>query len=112
MTSHVQRSADSGSPNQATEAARPAHSYDEFSPLVEVVVGTARAAYLPDPHRDRSAWLAALEQRGVDVLPHTLRHARALGGGLHCVTVDTVRHGPARATSTDRPADARPRPWS
>jgi glycine amidinotransferase len=37
--------------------------------------------------------IAALERHGVDVLPHTLRHARALGGGLHCVTLDTVRTG-------------------
>ncbi|GAA4989995.1 amidinotransferase [Yinghuangia aomiensis] len=40
-----------------TDAAKPACSHDEFSPLLEVVVGTARGAYLPDPHTDRSAWL-------------------------------------------------------
>jgi len=38
--------------------------------------------------------IRALERRGVDVLPHTLRHARVLGGGMHCVTLDTVRDGP------------------
>ncbi|WP_255949892.1 inosamine-phosphate amidinotransferase 1 [Streptomyces odontomachi] len=37
--------------------------------------------------------LAALEQRGITVVPHRLRHQRALGGGFHCVTLDTVRAG-------------------
>lgn len=40
------------------------------------------------------ALITTLEHAGVDVLPHTLRHARVLGGGLHCVTLDTVRTGP------------------
>lgn len=34
-----------------------------------------------------------LEQRGISVLPHRLRHARTLGGGFHCVTLDLVRDG-------------------
>jgi glycine amidinotransferase len=38
--------------------------------------------------------IAALEQRGVTVLPHTLRHGQALGGGFHCVTLDTIRDAP------------------
>jgi len=41
--------------------------------------------------------IAALERHGVAVLPHTLRHDRALGGGFHCVTLDTVRDAPADA---------------
>ena len=32
-----------------------------------------------------------LERCGVDVAPCCLRHARTLGGGFHCVTVDTRR---------------------
>lgn len=32
-----------------------------------------------------------LEDRGFDVIPHTLRHARTLGGGFHCVTLDLWR---------------------
>ncbi|WP_329057966.1 inosamine-phosphate amidinotransferase 1 [Amycolatopsis sp. NBC_01480] len=39
--------------------------------------------------------IAALEQRGVGVLPHTLRHGQALGGGFHCVTLDTIRDAPS-----------------
>ncbi|MEU7138140.1 scyllo-inosamine-4-phosphate amidinotransferase [Nocardia sp. NPDC046473] len=35
--------------------------------------------------------IAALRRRGIDVIPHTLRHARAMGGGLHCVTLDLRR---------------------
>lgn len=34
-----------------------------------------------------------LESRHVDVIPQRLRHARLLGGGFHCVTLDTVRDG-------------------
>lgn len=32
-----------------------------------------------------------LERRNFTVIPHTLRHARTLGGGLHCVTLDLHR---------------------
>lgn len=34
-----------------------------------------------------------LEQRKVDVIPLQLRHARTLGGGFHCVTLDVRRTG-------------------
>lgn len=36
----------------------------------------------------------ALEKHGVDVQPCRLRHARTLGGGLHCCTLDIRRDGP------------------
>jgi glycine amidinotransferase len=39
------------------------------------------------------ALIAALERHGITVAPHRLRHARVLGGGFHCVTLDTVRDG-------------------
>ena len=32
-----------------------------------------------------------LEQWGFTVIPHKLRHSRTLGGGFHCVTLDTWR---------------------
>lgn len=32
-----------------------------------------------------------LEQLKFTVIPHTLRHSRTLGGGFHCVTLDTWR---------------------
>lgn len=32
-----------------------------------------------------------LEQKKFTVIPHTLRHSRTLGGGFHCVTLDTWR---------------------
>lgn len=32
-----------------------------------------------------------LERLGFTVIPHTLRHSRTLGGGFHCVTLDTWR---------------------
>jgi N-dimethylarginine dimethylaminohydrolase len=34
-----------------------------------------------------------LEKRGVDVMPMELRHARTVGGGFHCVTLDVRRRG-------------------
>lgn len=35
--------------------------------------------------------ITMLEDRGFTVVPHTLRHSRTLGGGFHCVTLDTWR---------------------
>jgi N-dimethylarginine dimethylaminohydrolase len=37
--------------------------------------------------------IRALERHRIDVLPHSLRHSQVLGGGFHCVTLDTVRTG-------------------
>ena len=37
--------------------------------------------------------IRALERNGIDTLPLTLRHARTLGGGFHCVTLDARRDG-------------------
>ncbi|MEO3927661.1 scyllo-inosamine-4-phosphate amidinotransferase [Micromonosporaceae bacterium B7E4] len=39
------------------------------------------------------ALLRALESKGITVIPRRLRHARVLGGGFHCVTLDIVRDG-------------------
>jgi len=33
-----------------------------------------------------------LKQHGIDSIPLTLSHSRTLGGGFHCVTLDTRRH--------------------
>jgi N-dimethylarginine dimethylaminohydrolase len=38
-----------------------------------------------------------LEKKGFTVIPHTLRHSRTLGGGHHCVTLDTWREARAHA---------------
>lgn len=38
--------------------------------------------------------IAALKRSGIEVVPHTLRHARVLGGGFHCVTLDLRRDPP------------------
>lgn len=35
--------------------------------------------------------ITILEQRGFTAIPLTLRHSRTLGGGFHCVTLDTWR---------------------
>ncbi len=39
------------------------------------------------------ALLRMLERAGVDVIPSRLRHARFLGGGFHCVSLDIRRDG-------------------
>jgi glycine amidinotransferase len=42
---------------------------------------------------DQPELIAAMEQRGITVVPRKLRHSRVLGGGFHCVTLDIVRDG-------------------
>lgn len=37
--------------------------------------------------------LRILEGQGIDVIPMTLTHARTLGGGFHCVSLDVRRSG-------------------
>jgi N-dimethylarginine dimethylaminohydrolase len=39
----------------------------------------------------QTAIIKKLESTGFTVIPHTLRHSRTLGGGFHCVTLDTWR---------------------
>jgi len=41
----------------------------------------------------QKALIQLLNSRGVDVEPMRLTHARTLGGGFHCVTLDTRRTG-------------------
>ena len=43
--------------------------------------------------RDQTALRRLLEREGLDVVPVKLRHARMLGGGPHCVTLDVRRSG-------------------
>ena len=43
--------------------------------------------------RDQSALIKLLERHGLEVLPLKLRHAKMLGGGFHCVTLDIRRAG-------------------
>ena len=37
--------------------------------------------------------IALLESKGLEVIPLTLHHSRMMGGGFHCVTLDTRRRG-------------------
>lgn len=41
----------------------------------------------------QTALIKLLESRGVDVMPTLLRHGRVLGGGPHCISLDTRRTG-------------------
>jgi N-dimethylarginine dimethylaminohydrolase len=43
--------------------------------------------------RDQKGLINLLEKHGLDVIPLKLRHSRMLGGGFHCVTLDTRRKG-------------------
>jgi len=42
---------------------------------------------------DQTELIRLIEKRGIDVLPLKLRHARMMGGGFHCVTLDIRRTG-------------------
>ncbi|MFC8529216.1 scyllo-inosamine-4-phosphate amidinotransferase [Nocardia sp. NPDC057227] len=53
--------------------------------------------------------IAALRRHHIDVAPHTLRHARAMGGGMHCVTLD-LRREHRRASGLRSHTLTRPRP--
>ena len=43
--------------------------------------------------KDQTALIKMLEKHGLDVIPHKLRHSKMLGGGFHCITLDTRRKG-------------------
>jgi N-dimethylarginine dimethylaminohydrolase len=43
--------------------------------------------------RDQTALIKLLEKQGLDVIPLKLRHSKMLGGGFHCITLDTRRKG-------------------
>src|SRR3974390_3428825 len=43
--------------------------------------------------RNPLALMKLLEKKGSDVIPLRLRHAKILGGGPHCVTLDIRRRG-------------------
>lgn len=43
--------------------------------------------------RNQRNLIRLLESKGITVVPRQLRHSRVLGGGFHCVTLDTVRDG-------------------
>lgn len=40
---------------------------------------------------DQIELIKRIERHGITVVPHRLRHSRTLGGGFHCVTLDTWR---------------------
>jgi scyllo-inosamine-4-phosphate amidinotransferase 1 len=40
---------------------------------------------------DQTQLIALLKSKGIDSIPLTLSHSRTLGGGFHCVTLDTKR---------------------
>ncbi|MGI9364318.1 MAG: amidinotransferase [Rhizobiaceae bacterium] len=43
--------------------------------------------------KDQTALIKLIENHGIDVLPIKLRHSKMLGGGFHCVSLDTRRSG-------------------
>ena len=49
---------------------------------------------------DQRALIALLETKQMEVIPLKLRHSRMLGGGFHCVTLDTRRRGTMESYSS------------
>ena len=43
--------------------------------------------------QDQTGLIKLLEKQSIDVIPLKLRHAKMLGGGFHCVTLDIRRTG-------------------
>ena len=43
--------------------------------------------------QDQTGLIKLVEKQGLDVIPLKLRHAKMLGGGFHCVTLDIRRTG-------------------
>ena len=43
--------------------------------------------------QDQTSLIKLVEKQGLDVVPLKLRHAKMLGGGFHCVTLDIRRNG-------------------
>ena len=43
--------------------------------------------------KDQTALIKLLEKQGLDVIRLKLRHSKMLGGGFHCITLDTRRKG-------------------
>jgi N-dimethylarginine dimethylaminohydrolase len=41
--------------------------------------------------KNQNELIRDIERKGLSVVPHELRHSRTLGGGFHCVTLDTWR---------------------
>ena len=41
--------------------------------------------------KNQTELIRDIERKGLTVVPHQLRHSRTLGGGFHCVTLDTWR---------------------
>ena len=41
--------------------------------------------------KNQTQLIRDIERKGLTVVPHELRHSRTLGGGFHCVTLDTWR---------------------
>jgi hypothetical protein len=42
---------------------------------------------------NQTGLMKLLESHGIDIVPLKLRHAKMLGGGFHCVTLDIRRNG-------------------
>jgi len=43
--------------------------------------------------KDQKGLIKLIEKQGIDAIPMKLRHAKMLGGGFHCVTLDIRRSG-------------------
>ncbi|MER5638984.1 inosamine-phosphate amidinotransferase 1 [Kitasatospora sp. NPDC002227] len=77
-------------PPAEAPATRPAHTLSESWISMNLLMVTPELAVV---EAGQLGLVKQLEHAGITVLPHRLRHSRALGGGFHCVTLDIRRDG-------------------
>lgn len=70
--------------------------YEGAHPFASTWIGMNLLSIRPDlviVDRRQESLRRALESHGIDTLPLQLTHARTLGGGFHCATLDVRRRG-------------------
>ncbi|MFI6980903.1 hypothetical protein ACIBSV_20245 [Embleya sp. NPDC050154] len=77
-------------PRHSPGPAIPVGSDNEWDPLEECVVGTARRSMFPAEDDDMCA---LVEELGRRPLRCPFRHVQSLGGSFHCATLDIRRRG-------------------
>lgn len=71
-------------------------SYSEFNPMASIWSGMNLLMLRPDlavVDAHQKPLIDLLAKKGIDSLPLKLRHGKVLGGGFHCITLDTKRKG-------------------
>jgi len=72
------------------------YKYSDLEPMSSVWLGMNLLMLAPDlavVDKHQKPMIELLEKNGINTLPLSLRHARTLGGGFHCITLDVRRKG-------------------